>query len=105
VGTTCLARAGLTSLRDERSARQREQRDSQSLTFAATLNSVGRRPDLGSTNFLNAALSTSGGIPDPGAQMGAHIQSLSRLEGCSTSRVGRLSAPPTSSVPEPTTLP
>ena len=82
--------------------------NTQSLTFTATLNSL--LPVTWSTaNFLNAALSDGGGIPDPGAQMGAHIQSLSTVgcSGCSDSGFASGnygSAPPISQVPEPTTL-
>jgi hypothetical protein len=82
--------------------------NSQSLTFTATLNSLfGGTQTWSEANFLNAALSTGGGIPDPGAQMGAHIQSLSTAgcTGCSDSGFasGNYSGPPRS-VPEPTTL-
>lgn len=83
--------------------------NSQSLTFTATLNSI-----FGSSfatwtpeNFLNAALSTGGGIPNPGAQMGAHIQSLSTAgcSGCSDSGFASGNyGTQTSRVPEPTTL-
>jgi hypothetical protein len=83
--------------------------NSQSLSFTATLNSLfGGTQTWDTSNFLNAALSTGGGIPSPGAQMGAHIQSLSRTgcSGCSDSGFasGNYSTPPSSSVPEPTTL-
>ena len=83
--------------------------NSQSLTFTATLNSLlGGTQTWSSSDFLGAALSTGGGIPDPGAQMGAHIQSLSTVgcTGCSTSGFasGNYSDTPRSSVPEPTTL-
>jgi hypothetical protein len=79
--------------------------NSQSLSFTATLNSsFGGTQTWSEANFLNAALSTGGGIPDPGAQMGAHIQSLSTAgcTGCSDS--GFASGNYTSRVPEPTTL-
>jgi hypothetical protein len=83
--------------------------NSQSLSFTATLNSLfGGTQTWDTSNFLNAALSTGGGIPSPGAQMGAHIQSLSRTgcSGCSDSGFasGNYGTPPSSSVPEPTTL-
>jgi PEP-CTERM motif len=83
--------------------------NSQSLTFTATLNSFfGGTQTWATANFLNAALSTGGGIPDPGAQMGAHIQSLSTAgcTGCSDSGFasGNYGSTPPSQVPEPTTL-
>jgi hypothetical protein len=81
--------------------------NSQSLSFTATLNSIfGGAQTWSEANFLNAALSTGGGIPDPGAQMGAHIQSLSTAgcTGCSDSGFASGNYTPTSSVPEPTTL-
>jgi hypothetical protein len=83
--------------------------NSQSLTFTATLNSLfGGTQTWSTANFLNAALSTGGGIPDPGAQLGAHIQSLNTAgcTGCSDSGFasGNYGTTPTSPVPEPTTL-
>ena len=84
--------------------------NSQSLSFTATLNSAfGTAYDNWSTaNFLTAALSTGGGIPGAGAQMGAHIQSLNRAgcTGCSDSGFasGNSGSTQTSQVPEPTTL-
>jgi hypothetical protein len=83
--------------------------NSQSLTFTATLNSLfGGGQTWSSANFLSAALSTGGGIPDPGAQMGAEIRSLSTAgcTGCSDSGFasGNYGSTPTSPVPEPTTL-
>jgi hypothetical protein len=83
--------------------------NSQSLSFTATLNSYfGGTQTWSTSNFLTAALSTGGGIPSPGAQMGAHIQSLNTAgcTGCSSSGFasGNYSTPPSSSVPEPTTL-
>jgi hypothetical protein len=75
-----------------------------SLTFDSWL--VGANWSL--DNFLNAPLSTGGGIPDPGAQLGAHVRSLSTTgcTGCSDSgfATGTYGGPPTSSVPEPATL-
>ena len=73
------------------------------LSFTATLSS-GTWSDA---NFLNAPLSTGGGIPDPGAQMGAHLQSLSTAgcTGCSDSGFasGSYGDIP-QGVPEPSTL-
>jgi PEP-CTERM motif len=81
--------------------------NSQSLSFMATLNQLGGGATWSEANFLNAALSTGDGIPNPGAQLGAHIQSLSTAgcTGCSTSGFasGNYSGT-TRSVPEPTTL-
>jgi PEP-CTERM motif len=76
--------------------------NSVSLSFNATLNTG----NWSTLNFLNAALSTGGGIPDPGAQMGAHIQSLSTAgcTGCSDSGFASGNYQPPTSVPEPTTL-
>ena len=82
--------------------------NSQSLTFTATLNSLFGSANWSSANFLSAPLSDGGGIPDPGAQLGAHIQSLSTAgcTGCSDSGFasGNYGPPPTSNVPEPMTL-
>ena len=83
--------------------------NSQSLTFTAELNSIfGGVNNWSSANFLTAALSTGGGIPGAGAQMGAHLQSLSTVgcPGCSDSGFasGNYETPQTSQVPEPTTL-
>ena len=75
----------------------------QSLTFDATLGTG----NWSLSNFLSAPYSTGGGIPDPGAQLGAHIRSLSTAgcSGCSNSGFASGNyQPPTSSVPEPTTL-
>ena len=75
----------------------------QSLSFIATLNTG----NWSASNFLSAPYSTGGGIPDPGAQLGAHIRSLSTAgcSGCSDSGFASGNyQPPTSSVPEPTTL-
>jgi hypothetical protein len=73
-----------------------------SLSFDATLD-IGTWSTL---NFLNAALSTGDGIPDPGAQLGAHIRSLSTAgcAGCSDSGFASGNYQPPTSVPEPTTL-
>jgi hypothetical protein len=67
--------------------------------------------DLGNWSeamFYNAPLSTGGGIPAPGAQMGAHVRSLSTngCSGCSDSGFasGNYDRPPTTSVPEPSSL-
>lgn len=59
--------------------------------------------------LLNAPLSTGGGIPNPGAQLGAHLQSLSTAgcSGCSNSGFASGNyggPPPTTAVPEPTSL-
>lgn len=58
--------------------------------------------------FYDAPLSTGGGIPAPGAQLGAHVRSLSTIgcSGCSDSGFasGDYDRPPTTSVPEPSTL-
>jgi hypothetical protein len=84
--------------------------NSQSLTFTARLNSIfGGTQTWSAADFTGAALSTGGGIPNPGAQLGAHIQSLSTAgcSGCSTSGFASgnySSGIPTSPVPEPTTL-
>ena len=51
--------------------------------------------------ITNALLSTGGGIPSPGAQMGAHLQSLN-LTGGATSDSGFAST--AKPVPEPTTM-
>lgn len=57
--------------------------------------------------FHDAPLSTGGGIPAPGAQLGAHVRSLSTAgcSGCSDSGFasGNYDRPPTS-VPEPSSL-
>ena len=83
--------------------------NSQSLSFNATLNSFfGGTQTWSTANFLNAPLSSGGGIPDPGAQLGAHIQSLSTAgcAGCSDSGFasGVYGNQPPASVPEPMTL-
>jgi PEP-CTERM motif len=78
--------------------------NSVNLTFSATLLGAGTWSTL---NFLNAPLSDGGGIPDPGAQLGAHVRSLSTAgcTGCSDSGFASgVFQPPTSSVPEPATL-
>jgi PEP-CTERM motif len=78
--------------------------NSVNLTFRATLTGG----NWSALNFFNAPLSDGGGIPDPGAQMGAHLQSLSTAgcSGCSTSGFasGNYGTAPTTSVPEPATL-
>ena len=80
------------------------------LTFTATLHSLfGTAYDNWSAaNFLTASLSTGAGIPAPGAQMGAHIRSLSTAgcTGCSDSGFasGNYGPPPSEKIPEPTTL-
>jgi hypothetical protein len=75
------------------------------LTFRSTLLTGG---NWSVSNFLNAPLSDGGGIPAPGAQLGAHLQSLSTAgcRGCSNSGFasGNYQGPPTTSVPEPATL-
>ena len=72
------------------------------LTFTSTLSSGTWSP----FNLLNAPLSTGGGIPAPGAQLGAHVRSLSTAgcTGCSDSGFASGSWTPTQSVPEPSTL-
>jgi hypothetical protein len=79
--------------------------NSVNLTFSSTLLGGGTWSTL---NFLNAGLSDGGGIPDPGAQLGAHVRSLSTAgcTGCSDSGFasGNYVPPPTTSVPEPATL-
>ena len=74
------------------------------LTFQSTL--IGG--NWSTLNFLNAPLSDGAGIPDPGSQLGAHLQSLSTAgcSGCSDSGFasGNYQGPPTTSVPEPATL-
>jgi hypothetical protein len=67
--------------------------------------------DLGNwteSMFYDAPLSTGGGIPAPGAQLGAHVRSLSTngCSGCSDSGFasGDYDRPPTTSVPEPSSL-
>ena len=73
--------------------------NSVSLSFNATL-STG---NWSSSNFLSAPLSAGGGIPDPGAQMGAHIRSLSTA-GCTGCSDSGFASGNYQSVPEPTTL-
>lgn len=72
------------------------------LSFTATLTSGTWAP----SHLLNAPISTGGGIPDPGAQMGAHLRSLSTAgcTGCSSSGFATGGWTPTHSVPEPSTL-
>ena len=73
------------------------------LSFSATLSSGTWDPSL----FLNAPLTTGGGIPAPGAQLGAHLRSLSTsgCSGCSDSGFATGAwTPTTTSVPEPMTL-
>ena len=75
----------------------------QSLSFRTTLNSG----TWSAANFLNAALSTGDGIPNPGAQLGAVIGSLSTAgcTGCSTSGFASGNfGPPPAPVPEPASL-
>ena len=79
--------------------------NSQSLSFTARLNGGLWTPAM----LLNAPLSDGGGIPDPGAQLGAHLQSAVApcpTQACSDSGFasGSFGGPPTQSVPEPTTL-
>jgi hypothetical protein len=78
--------------------------NTQTLSFNAVLSSGSWTTDM----FTDAALATGGGIPAPGAQLGAHVQSLSTAgcTGCSDSGFasGNYSTPPTSSVPEPASL-
>lgn len=73
-----------------------------SLTFTAQLNGGLWDP----LYLLNAPLSTGAAIPAPGAQMGAHLRSLSTAgcTGCSDSGFASGSFTPSESVPEPTTL-
>jgi hypothetical protein len=72
-----------------------------SLTFTAMLNGGLWDPSM----LTTAPLSTGGGIPDPGAQMGAHLRSAVAPcdSGCSDSGFVSGGFTP-STVPEPTTL-
>jgi PEP-CTERM motif-containing protein len=72
------------------------------LTFTSTLSSGTWSPSI----FFNAPLSTGGGVPEPGAQLGAHLRSLSTAgcTGCSSSGFATGGWTPTASVPEPSTL-
>jgi hypothetical protein len=82
--------------------------NSVNLTFDATLLTGNWTTAL----FTGADLATGDGIPAPGAQLGAHLQSLSTAgcSGCSSSGFasGNYSTPddppPPAPVPEPTTL-
>lgn len=77
--------------------------NSVNLTFTSTLLSGTWDPLF----LTNAPLSTGGGIPAPGAQLGAHLRSLSTsgCSGCSDSGFATGSwTPPTASVPEPSSL-
>jgi hypothetical protein len=76
--------------------------NSQNLTFTARLNGGLWTPEM----LLNAPLSDGGGIPDPGAQLGAHLRSAVPCQGCSDSGFasGNFGGRPPHSVPEPTTL-
>jgi hypothetical protein len=76
--------------------------NSTSLTFTARLNGGLWDPSM----LLNAPLSDGGGIPDPGAQMGAHLRSAIApcSSGCTDSGFASGSFQPPTSVPEPTTL-
>jgi PEP-CTERM motif len=76
--------------------------NSTSLTFTAMLNGGLWDPSM----LLLAPLSTGGGIPDPGAQMGAHLRSAIApcSSGCTDSGFASGSFQPPTSVPEPTTL-
>lgn len=76
--------------------------NSVNLMFTSTLSSGTWSP----SNLLNAPLSTGGGIPAPGAQLGAHVRSLSTAgcTGCSNSGFASGGWTPTHSVPEPSTL-
>lgn len=72
------------------------------LTFTSTLSSGTWSPSF----LLNAPLSTGGGVPAPGAQLGAHVRSLGTAgcTGCSSSGFASGNWTPTQSVPEPSTL-
>lgn len=83
--------------------------NSVNLTFNATLATGNWTTAL----FTGADLATGGGIPAPGAQLGAHLQSLSTAgcSGCSDSGFASGNyvytpdePPPPAPVPEPTTL-
>jgi PEP-CTERM motif len=76
--------------------------NSVNLTFTATLSGGNWSP----SHLLNAPLSTGGGIPEPGAQLGAHVRSLSTAgcTGCSSSGFATGGWTPTATVPEPSTL-
>ena len=73
--------------------------NSRLLTFDATLTSGNWSP----TMFTDAPLATGGGIPSPGAQLGAHVRSLSTAgcAGCSDSGFASGNYAP---VPEPGSL-
>jgi PEP-CTERM motif len=71
----------------------------QSLSFNATLGTG----NWSLSNFLSAPYSTGGGIPDPGAQLGAHIRSLDTA-GCTGCSDSGFASGNYQSVPEPTTL-
>jgi hypothetical protein len=79
--------------------------NSTNLTFTARLSSG----NWSSALFTDAPLSDGDAISDPGAQLGAHLRSLSTA-GCSTCNTdsgfaaGNYSTPPSTSVPEPGSL-
>ena len=75
--------------------------DSQNLTFTAQLNG-----GLGTSSMLtSASLSDDGGISDPGAQLGAHLQSaIAPCLGCSDSGFAAGNWTPSHTVPEPTSM-
>ena len=79
--------------------------NSVNLTFNARLSSGTWNTGM----FLDAELSDGDAIANPGAQMGAHLRSLSTA-GCSTCNTdsgfvsGNYSGPPSQSVPEPGSL-
>jgi hypothetical protein len=69
------------------------------LTFTATLTSGTWSP----TMFTDAPLATGGGIPSPGAQLGAHVRSLSTA-GCAGCSDSGFASGNYASVPEPSSL-
>ena len=76
--------------------------NSTNLTFNATLATGNWTTAL----FTSAPLATGGGIPSPGAQLGAHLQSLSTsgCSGCSDSGFASGNYSGSTQVPEPTGL-
>ena len=75
--------------------------NSQNLTFTARLNGGLWTPSM----LSNAPLSDGGGITDPGAQLGAHLQSaIAPCLGCSDSGFAAGNWTPSHTVPEPTSM-
>jgi hypothetical protein len=73
--------------------------NSTNLTFEIVLNTGTFTSDM----FLNGGLSTGGGIPSPGAQLGAHLQSLNTT-GCNNCCDSGFASGNYAAAPEPATM-